>query len=76
MNDLGIIDLAFLPIGSTFVMDLEEAARAVLVIRQKIVIPMHEAKRDVSTFVRLVGSTSKTVVKLLQPGETFDIGNG
>ncbi len=35
------IDVALLPIGGTFTMDIDDAARAVEFIKPKVVIPMH-----------------------------------
>ncbi len=35
------VDVAFLPIGGKYTMDVEEAAKAALEIRPKIVVPMH-----------------------------------
>jgi L-ascorbate metabolism protein UlaG (beta-lactamase superfamily) len=41
MNNLRNIDIALLPIGGTYTMNEEEAAKAANVIRPKIVVPMH-----------------------------------
>lgn len=41
MSSLGSIDLAFLPVSGTYVMDEKEAAEAIAKIRPKIVVPMH-----------------------------------
>ncbi len=42
------IDVALLPIGGTYVMDEEQAARAANLIRPKYVVPMHYGKwRDI-----------------------------
>lgn len=41
MEELGEIDIALLPIGGTYTMDVNEAAEAVGVIKPKVVIPMH-----------------------------------
>jgi len=38
------IDVAFLPIGGTYVMDVEQALKAIEYIRPKYVIPMHYGK--------------------------------
>jgi len=41
MSDFGSIDLAFLPVSGTYVMDEKEAAQAIAKIRPKVVVPMH-----------------------------------
>ncbi len=41
MGDLQGIDIAFLPVGGTYTMDAEEAARAAELINPKIAVPMH-----------------------------------
>lgn len=50
MKELCNIDIAFLPIGGTFVMDIEEAVKATIIINPKFVIPMHEAKQSLTNF--------------------------
>jgi len=41
MSKLGKIDVALLPVGGTYTMNAEEAARAAFVIKPKLAIPMH-----------------------------------
>jgi L-ascorbate metabolism protein UlaG (beta-lactamase superfamily) len=41
MRSLGHIDVALLPIGGTFTMDVDQAVMAGIAIKPKIVIPMH-----------------------------------
>lgn len=43
MKDFGTVDLAFLPIGGTYVMDAGEAVEATQLIKPQILISMHEA---------------------------------
>lgn len=43
MKDFGTVDLAFLPIGGTYVMDAGEAVEAAQLIKPQILISMHEA---------------------------------
>jgi L-ascorbate metabolism protein UlaG (beta-lactamase superfamily) len=69
-------DLALLPIGSRFTMDIYQAAKAVEFISPKFVIPMHyntfdPIKADPKEFERLVGDKAKVVI--LNPGESFEI---
>lgn len=41
MSSLGNIDVAFLPIGGTYVMDTDEAIQAAKAIKPKIAVPVH-----------------------------------
>ena len=44
MSELKDIDVALLPIGGTYTMDVTEALQAVNIIQPKVVIPMHYGK--------------------------------
>ncbi len=44
MKELKDIDVAFLPVGGTYTMNSDEAARAAEAIRPKIAVPMHYGK--------------------------------
>jgi L-ascorbate metabolism protein UlaG (beta-lactamase superfamily) len=46
MGWLKDIDVAFLPIGGTYTMDVEAAAKAANTIKPKVVIPMHYNSKD------------------------------
>ncbi len=85
MKDLKGIDLALLPIGGTFTMDLNDAVKAVETIKPKMAIPMHygaidivfggkpmhiEFKPDPKEFAEKAGKTSE--VKVLKQGEEID----
>ncbi|QTX31760.1 metal-dependent hydrolase [Aminithiophilus ramosus] len=66
------IDVALLPIGGNFVMDEEDAARAVRMIGPEAVVPMHYdtfdlIRADADRFARLVGTASRVVP--LRPGQ-------
>ena len=52
------IDVALLPAGDTYTMDLEEAAEAALIIKPKIAIPMHLKGADPAIFKEKVESQS------------------
>jgi len=41
MSNLGKIDVALLPVGGTYTMNADEAAKAAFMIKPKIAIPMH-----------------------------------
>lgn len=69
------VDVALLPIGDNFTMGPEDAARAVEMIRPRVVIPMHfntfdVIRQDPAEFARLAGKHAEVVV--LEPGETYE----
>ncbi len=68
------IDVAFLPIGGNFVMDVKDAVRAVDFIKPEVVIPMHYNTWDIISanpeeFKRL----AKAKCVILKPGETYTL---
>ncbi len=72
----GPIDVALLPIGGYFTMGPREAAKAVELLRPKIVVPMHyntfpPIRQDPEEFKRLVGDRAR--VEILKPGEDLDV---
>lgn len=69
MRGLGDVDIAFLPIGGTFVMDIEEATKAVCLINPKVVFPMHQSNKDPEIFKSEVSSKSDSKVIILKVGE-------
>lgn len=73
MKELGHVDVALLPIGGTFTMNLQEAVRAAKAIHPSIVIPMHRSKANPLDYKKKVETTSKIKVVPLQIGEAFDV---
>jgi L-ascorbate metabolism protein UlaG (beta-lactamase superfamily) len=71
MSALVAIDLALLPIGGTYTMDMQEAVEAAIAIRPKILIPMHRFLVDPQEFRRRVESKSDIKVLPLQIGEAY-----
>jgi len=72
------IDLALLPIGDVFTMGIEDAAKAVKMIKPKNVIPMHyntfpPIRKDPMEFKKLVEANTQTKVIILKPGESTEI---
>jgi len=65
-------DIALLPIGGTYTMDMEDAAKAVSLISPKVVIPMHYnylkgLERDAKEFEKLVSVYAPDVeVRILE----------
>lgn len=69
------IDLAFLPIGGNYTMDIIDAVRAVHFIKPKITVPMHYntfglIQADPHYFE---AKLPDYVVKILEPGETISL---
>ena len=68
-------EVAMLPIGGNFTMDIDDAVYATKLLKPKVVIPMHYntfdvIKADPEQFAEKVGALSK--VTILKPGETFE----
>lgn len=62
MKQLGRVDVAFLPIGGTFTMDIDEAIQAALAIKPKVAVPMHNLRRaDPAQFVAGLKKRSRTI---------------
>lgn len=69
------VDVALLPIGDNFTMGPEDAARAVTLIKPRVVIPMHYntfdvIRQDPEDFKRRVGSHAEVII--LEPGESYE----
>jgi L-ascorbate metabolism protein UlaG (beta-lactamase superfamily) len=67
MKELKNIDVALLPIGGKYTMDIDQAVEAVRDIKPKIVIPMHynyleETKANPEEFKEKVGDTAQVVI--------------
>lgn len=72
----GQVDVALLPIGDNFTMGPDDAARAVGMIRPRLVVPIHYntwpiIEVDPQRFVDEVGDTSR--VRVMEPGGTLDL---
>ncbi|MDI9438263.1 MAG: MBL fold metallo-hydrolase [Euryarchaeota archaeon] len=73
MDGLGPVDVAFLPIGGTYTMNVEEAAQAALRIQPSLVVPIHHLQADPQDLqVELRGGGMK--VRVLRTGELLMIG--
>ena len=73
MREFGDVDIAFLPIGGTFTMDIGDAVKAAIAIKPKIVIPMHRSKADPQEFKKKVEAMSHIKVVPLQIGEVYHL---
>jgi L-ascorbate metabolism protein UlaG (beta-lactamase superfamily) len=67
------IDVALLPVGDTYTMDMKDAAEAVAIIKPKIAIPMHTWDKDPTPFKTEVESKTSTKVVLLKKGEEYTL---
>ncbi|VAV84746.1 FIG002379: metal-dependent hydrolase [hydrothermal vent metagenome] len=71
------VDCALLPIGDNFTMGIEDAVKAVAIIKPKTVIPMHYntfelIKQDPEEFKEKL-SAFDTAVEVIKPGESIEI---
>lgn len=73
MRELGAVDVALLPIGGTFTMDIQESVEAAIAIKPKIVIPMHNLEADPQEFKDKVEVRSDIKVVTLQIGEIYHL---
>lgn len=72
MGQLGKVDLAMLPIGGTFTMDVASAAKAARIMGVRYVVPMHNLKTPTGELkARLVDDPDIQVV-LAEPGKPFE----
>lgn len=71
MNRLEAVDVAMLPIGGKYTMDIDEAVKALIAINPAIVIPMHQSNEDPLLFKEKVEKQSEVRVVNLSIGETF-----
>jgi L-ascorbate metabolism protein UlaG (beta-lactamase superfamily) len=67
MNNFGRIDIALLPVGGTYTMNVEEAVEAVKAIKPKYAIPMHYGsivggEKDADKFEKLASEYTKVIV--------------
>jgi L-ascorbate metabolism protein UlaG (beta-lactamase superfamily) len=73
MLELGRVDVALLPIGGTYTMDIDEAVRAAGAINPAVVIPMHYLDADPMEFKQKLESISDIRVVCLPCGEKFQL---
>jgi len=76
--ELTPIDVALIPIGGYYTMDIPEAVKAVELIQPKIAIPMHYGtwpviEQDPEKFKAEVEKRTKTRCIILRPGASWDI---
>ena len=72
------LDVAMLPIGGHYTMGIEDAVRAVKMLRPVVVVPMHYSTFppidvDPQKFKRLVEKETRTECVVLKPGESLAV---
>lgn len=67
------LDVALLPSGDTYTMDIPEAAEAAIQINPTVAIPMHLKGADPAPFKSTVEEKSSTKVVILAPGEEYTL---
>lgn len=77
IGEINSIDCALLPIGDNYTMGIDDAIRAVKMIKPKMVVPMHYNTFDVikqnpETFRKGLGDMS-VKVHIMQSGESLEI---
>jgi len=73
MSQLGTIDIAFLPIGGTFTMNIMEAIKATTMINPNLVIPIHHLYQDPYVFKLQLETSTKHKAKIMEIGESVEI---
>ena len=70
MKSLNDIDVAFIPCGGTYVMDIEEASESALLIHPKYAFPMHQADKNMLDFKYRLREHKDIEVVMLHIGES------
>jgi L-ascorbate metabolism protein UlaG (beta-lactamase superfamily) len=71
MKALGRVDLAFIPIGGVYTMDIGDAVKAVSEIKPRKVVPMHFLDNRPEDFANQLDRQNKIEVKILRSGESL-----
>lgn len=71
MKNLEKVDVALLPIGGVFTMNIQEAVQAVDTIKPKVAIPMHNMKVSLNEFKQKAETIGISVI-VLGIGEVFE----
>ncbi|NWF97110.1 MAG: MBL fold metallo-hydrolase [Candidatus Thorarchaeota archaeon] len=73
MSELGKVDVALLPVGDTYTMDIQEGLQAVGIVKPRYAIPMHTWDKDVSDFEKGLASSTVTRPVILKEGQEFSL---
>jgi L-ascorbate metabolism protein UlaG (beta-lactamase superfamily) len=72
MKELGKVDIAFLPIGGTFTMNIQEAVQATSLIKPRIAVSMHFLKAKPQDFQKRI-SGGETHAIILRTSESYTL---
>ncbi len=73
MKELPELDVALVPSGGTYTMDMTEASQAVLLMKPKVAIPMHLRGADPEALKTAVERESSTKVLILDERESYSL---
>jgi len=73
MKTLKDIDVAMLPVGSTYTMNASQAATATAWIQPKLAIPMHWNNTTRDTLLKTLVPNAACPVRIMTAGETLDL---
>jgi len=73
MKNLKDIDVAMLPVGSTYTMNASQAATATAWIQPKLAIPMHWNNTTRDTLLKTLVPNAACPVRIMTAGETLDL---
>ena len=74
VNQIGDVDILFIPVGGTYTLDASQAWRVVNAIKPRIVIPMHFKIEGLSLPITGVDSfLEQNTLKMLKVGNEIDI---
>jgi len=71
MNQLGPVNVALLPIGGTYTMDIGDAVKAAIAIKPKVAVPIHHLKSSPQEFQNILSARSDCAARVLEIGETL-----
>lgn len=73
MKDLKEINVAFLPIGGTFTMDIEEAVQVTKIIKPKMVVPMHYLHANPQEFKGKAEKETQSEINVMSIGGSKEL---
>lgn len=73
MRDMKNIDIAFIPIGGTFTMNINEAIEASILMKPRYIVPIHHLKADPLEFKSKLEDKIDIAVIVLGTGEEYSI---
>ena len=73
MSNFGKVDVAFLPIGGKYTMDVNDAALAAKAISPRVVIPMHNMTTKPAELARILGDVPGLRIEPMEPGQTLSL---